>query len=64
MSDITEKRNACFYDISEIVKIPLNNNGYVNRKSLVKVSDNSLRRLVYLISKSTLSLFSSASFVM
>lgn len=48
MSDITEKRNACFYDISEIVKIPLNNNGYVNRKSLVKVSDNSLLLAEYI----------------
>jgi hypothetical protein len=48
MSDITQKRNACFYDISEIVKIPLNNNGYVNRKSLVKVSDNSLLLAEYI----------------
>jgi hypothetical protein len=41
MCDYIEKRNAKFYDISEIVIIP-NNNRYVNIKSLCKVWENPL----------------------
>ena len=48
MSDITEKRKAQFYDISEIVMIPQNNNGYVNIKSLVKVWENALILATYI----------------
>ena len=40
MCDYTVKRNAQFYDISEIVMIPQNNDGYANIKALCKVWEN------------------------